>query len=223
MAILSAILNLPDHLLLTWNLTVPHNVNKKLQTSQTRRKYDLTNIGEDFMKKEKEHIQRKISDIEEQLAEKDKLNEAYESFLQLLEDEMGNHIKYKDIKINTNAAHHHKSKRKPYWCNELQQLWDNVKDKEKCWFQVKGSGVQASKKKEDYCSARKCFDRTLRRHKRRYQQDEQLELLRMSDNDQFQFWQKFGNIGIGNERKNPIPNEVVDDDGTVHTELQIKR
>jgi hypothetical protein len=211
---------LPDHSLLTWDLKIskPALNNSKVKIERKLKKCNINNIPEIFMDQSTDLIKDKIQQLENLLLENDKLDKAYDSFVPLISDEMNTQLESKYVNVFSHH-YHHKSKYKPYWNDHLQYLWSDVKSREKLWLGSKGS--KSGQKKYEYCQARKSFDRALRREKREYQRSEQLQLLALSERDQYQFWQKFGKIAIHNDRKVAIPEEVMDGDGTVHSNPDI--
>jgi hypothetical protein len=66
-----------------------------------------------------------------------------------------------------------------------------------------------------YRTARKQFDKSLRRAKRLYQLNKQNELLQLSNSDSKSFWKKIGRIGIAEDRNKNIPWEVKRGNGSV--------
>ena len=206
---------LPDHLLLTWDFSASVDITTPAPM-RTIKKYNTKNIPETFMDSRQDSIKERISQIESLVLEQAKLDEAYDSFVSLIHSEMDTKLESKSVKLSSAVGH--KSKYKPYWNDALQKLWDNTKAKENIWRHSKGTGTVQSKYRQEYCSSRKHFDRALRREKRKYKKSEQLHLLDLSESDQALFWQEFGKIGIASDRRKPLPQQVVDSDGVVHSD-----
>jgi hypothetical protein len=97
----------------------------------------------------------------------------------------------------------------------LQELWNIAVEKEKLWLSFKGSGHHRTVLKQNFCKARKAFDKSLRKAKRQYQREEQHHLLELSHQNQTAFWHKFERIGIASGRKSFLPTEVKDKNGSV--------
>ena len=218
---------IPDHSLLLW--TVPlSNVEREVidvtdkqpknHEHVTRQSYNVTNVPIDFLSNADAMgaIEDTILKIEHSLETERNVSAAYESFLNLINSEMNKHLPKKHFKKTTQS----KSSYKPYWCNELQQAWNLVCDRERCWLKCRGSQAEKSRLRQLYNSERKTFDKIHRSAKRKYQTSEHERLKNLySDNDTRGFWKYIGKLGLHNERKADIPMEIVDNDGNVSTRL----
>jgi hypothetical protein len=207
---------IPDHSLLTWNLSLPNvTQTKELNSSILHKKwYNLENIPDSFMNLNSNDVVQHVETIEQMLSHVHELDDAYTGFQTFIMSEMDNHLEHKDINMKLNYTGS-KSKYKPYWSTDLQELWNLAAEKEKLWLSFKGSGHQRAEHKHVYCKARKAFEKALRKAKRKYVKEEQQHLLDLSENNQTYFWKKLKNIGVVNARKSYLPTEVKDVDGNV--------
>jgi hypothetical protein len=203
--------NIPDHSLLTWNLSVPNILQSEHYPTASKKWYNLKDIPQAYMNADNPDVISQINLIENKLSDRNKLDEAYNVFQQFIEAEMDAHLEHKVI--NQNGRH--KSKAKPYWNANLQELWNIAVEKDKLWLSFKGSCEHRTVLKQHFCKARKAFDKSLRKSKRLYQQQEQHHLLELSQQNQADFWQKFERIGIASERRSFLPTEVKDKSGTI--------
>ncbi|MCP3928922.1 MAG: hypothetical protein GY705_07465, partial [Bacteroidetes bacterium] len=78
-------------------------------------------------------------------------------------------------------------------------------------------GNTSTNLKHEYCTARRAFNRSLRSAKRKYQKEEELQLLQMCSSNSVHFWKKVKSIGIAGERKSFLPNQVKDENGNLIT------
>ena len=75
---------------------------------------------------------------------------------------------------------------KPWWNDELTDLWNKVCSDERKWIDCKNMS-EKSKLKSEYVSSRKAFDRQVQRAKRLYWFDFQMKLLNDYNNDNVEF------------------------------------
>ena len=147
-----------------------------------------------------------IQRIERSLCEQHDGQLAYSEFVELIKNEMDLKIpKRKQFKPN-NSHKPHKSRTKPYWTSELQDLWDEVCKQEYKWLDNK-RGVNSRSLKEEFRVARKRFDKLNRQCKRKYQLDQQKQLQDEFENyaNPRNFWSKTGRLGLTNDRRTSIP------------------
>ena len=109
----------------------------------------------------------------------------------------------------------HKSRSKPFWNTELQDIWKKVYSSEKQWLKFKGSTVTKNRLRQEYCYVINAFDKLLRKAKSNYQLSEQQSLRDKLNNteNQREFWTDIGKFGMANDRKSCIPFESADQDG----------
>ena len=211
--------SIPDHSILTCNVLLPTGQKTDIDSSLPDRKvFNITNIPQTFMNQTNESVASKILSIEQKIKDTEEIDNIYNEFENLLCTEMDTHLDFKMHHSQTHSHQNVKSKYKPYWNEELQRLWDIAYSKEKIWLSFKGNGSKRGALKSEFCAAKKSFSRSLRRYKRQHQRNEQLELLNLSDNTPQMFWKRFSKIGISNQRKSYIPNQVLSKEGIVVNE-----
>ena len=123
--------------------------------------------------------------------------------------------KRKQFKLGT-SHNSLKSRAKPYWTSELQDLWDDVCKNERLWLKNK-RGVSLRK---IFVYPVKKFDKLNRQCKRKYLLDQQKQLQEEFENydNPRNFWSKIGRLGLANDRKTSIPWEVKDCNGQIYTD-----
>ena len=102
----------------------------------------------------------------------------------------------------------------PFWNSDLKNLWNIACDKEKIY--LKETGVHRQQTKHEYNLARKQFDKTFRREKRRYQRNKVNEIEKLNTDDPKEFWKTLKNLGP--RKKQQIPIEVYNEQGEVTTD-----
>ena len=110
--------------------------------------------------------------------------------------------------------------KKPWWNNDLSEKWNSVCVAENEYLASKQLSLKSQLRK-NFIDKRKDFDRCVQRAKRQYWLQSQQDLININDNNPKEFWKRIGKTGIGNERQRTIPNEIVQDDGTICNNLDM--
>ena len=83
------------------------------------------------------------------------------------------------------------------------------------WLKAKGN----DRKTQRLIFKRKRFDKQVQKCKRKYWIKTQAELEDQCKNNNDQFWKSIGRLGIGFERQNKIPMEIMKEDGSLSSKL----
>ena len=126
---------------------------------------------------------------------------------------MDKHLKPKTI-IADSISNKKRRPKKPWWNEELNSLWNDLCSYERAWLKCK-SRTEKMARKHLYIEKRKAFDRCVQRRKRQYWLEKQNELLDSCENSEI-FWKTIGKTGIGNERNNRIPMEIITESGEIN-------
>ncbi|XP_052810397.1 uncharacterized protein LOC128238477 [Mya arenaria] len=110
-------------------------------------------------------------------------------------------------------------KPKPWWNDELSDMFNLVHAAEKKWMQCQNRFTKTLLK-HDYCSIREQFDKKVQKCKRAHWHKTQSDLLFDLEDDQKEFWKKISKIGIVSDRNNSIPMHVVLEDGSVSDDVK---
>ena len=133
---------------------------------------------------------------------------SYKKFCNLLDEERSRYLVYRVI--YTDANNHNivsnTKHTKPYWDDEVLELWKNMKTKEKLFTKCKNSCEQRSKLRQDFFIARREFDKTLRQKERIYYKTQMENMENMCKNNPNQFWNEIQKLGP--KRKNRIKNTL---------------
>ncbi|CAC5398041.1 unnamed protein product [Mytilus coruscus] len=149
------------------------------------------------------------------------VDDLYNNFVDIMHNEMNNKLESR-VKVLNGTNNKRRRFKKPWWNNKLTEKWNNVCEAEKNFLNSPHTCNTTKKEmRRIFIEKRKNFDKSVQQSKRQYWHRGQEELAKLSDIDSKQFWQKIGKIGIGNERQSNIPNEVVQDDGSITDNLDI--
>ncbi|CAG2227104.1 unnamed protein product [Mytilus edulis] len=130
---------IPDHSVLQAVIkreaSVPHNTLLKFPTNLKRipNKPKSYQIPNDFLNDDnaREKIEQTINKIENALADRRDVDEAYSNLFQLINSEVISKIGHKSAHDDQHKITSRKSKYKPYWNENLQEYWKNACEQEK--------------------------------------------------------------------------------------------
>ena len=213
---------LPDHSALVTEFQCrDYNTNSNDNSNPTSTdnvRFKLRCIPPDFMQNERvaTAIISIISQIESARENQEDIDSIYSNLCNAITDEMKAHIPTYNASKKTNKR---RKVSKPYWCDELQQLWDVLRIKERSFVKYKGNNQQKSILRLDYVNARNRFDKQLRQSERVYRAAEAFEIEDMSCNNPTEFWRKIQNLG--SRKDNSIPIEIVDNGNIIRNERTV--
>ena len=219
---------IPDHSLLKWSIDLKHLMLETPDETdyygypsdklESRVKFELTQIPESFLYDD--HILHQVNNtiikLESSMRSQQDIDRVYTDWCDLLKNHMLHSIPHKHTKQTHTSANAHKRHRpgKPWWCENLSELWVEVCRYEKLLLSCHAHNEKMQLKSK-YTNTRKQFDREVQRAKRLYWYSMQKSLLDECNVDQTQFWKSIGKIGINGASKQHIPMEVVLEDGSV--------
>ena len=192
--------NIPDHSLLKWTIDLQHlnlgvtdesdNTIFRSDNCEDRLKFELNKIPVSFLSNEFILLQVNdvIAKLESSMRSQQDIGSVYSDWCNLLKDNMLQNIPHKVIKhkytIGTLRKRHRPGK--PWWSDNLSELWGAVCKSEKLWLSCKPHN-EKSRLKSKYTHARKQFDREVQKAKRFYWYSMQKSLLEECNVDQTQF------------------------------------
>ncbi|CAG2232002.1 unnamed protein product [Mytilus edulis] len=156
-------------------------------------------------------LQDTILRLEHALDRRRDVDSAFKELKNLLVTEI--ELTCKEQKQNIPNKRHHKNNRKPYWNEELQDLWDKACKAEKEWTSCKTNAK--STLRSIYVQRRKNFDTFNRKSKRRYQIEQQNQLHYLEGHNTKDFWKSIGKLGLANERKTQRIYQVRTENGEI--------
>ena len=126
-------------------------------------------------------------------------------------------LNHRNIKTIIGHCNKKRKIKKPWWSEYMTELWNRTCKAEKDMLKSKNTLKQ--RQRAVYASTRKTFNRECQKAKRAYQRKFQDEMDNLESGNNPEFWKKIGKIGVGKERNNQIPMEVVMPCGTVSSEI----
>ncbi|XP_053391650.1 uncharacterized protein LOC128554398 [Mercenaria mercenaria] len=174
--------------------------------------YERKNIPVDFMNSNYTVLQNFISKLEMEESNQRDLNDVYDQFCDCVKTEMKSKLAHKTVNVSVSGNNKKRKIKKPWWNDELTELWNNSCRAEKRMLNSDGSTRQ--KLRIEFKAQRKAFDKCVQKSKRRYWFDMQKEIENLAGSNQSEFWRKIGKIRVGQERGKNIPFEVKNEDGS---------
>ncbi len=176
------------------------------------RRYNLKTIPENFGTSNiaMQGLNTFIETLENVALNRRQLDCLYDEFCKTVFSEMDACLEFKDISessIRKRFKHY-----KPYWDQELTDLWTVLKETNKRYNKSKRSGARSKQLFESYKIAQKNFDKTLHRKARAYKRSFLSNLDDFSSKSPKQFWEKLDKLGPRTTRK--IPSKIRKPDGS---------
>lgn len=193
---------MPDHSILLAKVQVSymqeivsnisHNIESNIYENPRFKMYCFENIPDDFMKS-KSWI-KAVNDIidcrENLLNSQNQVDYSYDYFCSALKSEMNLFLKYKQGgKVSSKRYKHNK----PYWDDDLSDLWKILKHTEHAYTKCKKNGRGKHYLFTAFKSARKNFDRTLRQKERQYFRTQAHKIEQCNTNNPKEFWKYIKN------------------------------
>ena len=203
--LLSSTCKAPDHSVLSVQIEIPvteyvnhHDATtsasySNVETCPSYRRYSYAKPREGYLTND--DFITKIDVLKESIPIS--VETSYKNFCNLLDEERSRYLVYRII--YTDANNHNivsnTKNTKPYWDDEVLELWKNMKTKEKLFTKCKNSCEQRSKLRQDFFIARREFDKTLRQKERIYYKTQMENMENMCKNNPNQFWNEIQKLG----------------------------
>ena len=204
---------LPDHsvIMCEFNLSECCLVSSTPKSEYCQNRFQFNRIPNDFMSSElrRSALIATIDLIENSRKTQESIDEIYEQLCEIIHNEMES--KLPKVKPRSNNKRFKNSK--PYWTDQLTDLWNATRETENNFIRYKGERKVKSALRREYTEARDLFDKTLRRAERNYKKSFANVIEDMSSTNPNEFWNKIRKLGPRN--KHNIPMEVLDDEGNV--------
>jgi hypothetical protein len=91
-------------------------------------------------------LQMCIYSLEVSMMQQADLNDIYSHLTDAIHDEMKLKLKHKHIYLESSRSKSNKSRKKPYWCEALQTMWEDVCGKQRQWLRAHG-GISYNEEK----------------------------------------------------------------------------
>ena len=174
-------------------------------------RYNVRNIKNDFMQSEvcRQAILLNIDKILESRALQSDIDKMCDDFCNSYYDEMGKCFKIRNIYPQSKKRL--KRSVKPFWNDNLQNLWKVLCKNENEFIKAKGNHRNLAR--HNFKTAQKEFDKMYRKNERAYQYQKQIEIEEINTNDPNKFWETLKNLGP--RKRNVIPFEIYNEDGNL--------
>ena len=209
--------NVPDHSVLLCTLELSDYIvgnlfsssgqteqvfNGKQNNDVPRRKYYVSSVPINILDSERccTALVNVINVLQNTTDCRKTVNEAYETLLTTMYAEMDVALNFKDV--GPTAHKNRKHMGKPWWDDELQKLWNDVRASEKLYLKYNGCRRERSRLKALFISNRNNFDRRLQQSERRYRASQRDELPETQTNNPKVFWDEIRNLGPGRKAEN---------------------
>ena len=133
----------------------------------------------------------------------------YDDMITNIFEEMDKHISYKEATKSTRKLFRN---HKPFWTDELTDVWKDMSLAEKDYIKAKHSNSNNKDLRNRFISKRKHFDKLLRSTERSYNQKKSIEIETINTENPVEFWKQIG--ALGPKRSSKIPFEVYDDNNS---------
>ena len=212
---------IPDHSLLSWNVTVQSSMpfacktENEPQWQHENKVYDR-NVPSDFGETMKDEIIDLVRRLEDEVTTVQSIDAVYEEFVNIVKLEASKRVTVKTVYNNEYTMRRPKHRNKPWWSDSLKLLWNEVRKCENEWH--KSDDGNKPRLKANLRQVQKHFDREVQKAKRKYWFSEQRKLEDSCRYDPNHFWKTIGKVGIAQERAKGLPFEAKHDDGQIVTE-----
>ena len=158
-----------------------------------------------------------IDSMTDRAIQQNDIDHTYTELVTIIHDEMNNNLSYKDY----SPGKMRRTKRnKPFWNDNLSELWTAAKEAERCYLQFKGRRDRKRDLRTEFITKRDQFDKALRRAQRDYNASRQIRIQKLRTDDPKSFWQEIGKLGPGASNTSP-PSSVQLDNGQVSDDPDI--
>lgn len=214
----------PDHSLLCLEITfsmsnlIESDEPESVPVNSNSPRYNFTrNTDQAFLSAEWVHnINTFINERQRQLVNQEKVDEMYYIFCALLTSEMDKYFRCDNAKASKKRLRISK----PFWNDELANLWKRMKASEREYLQACKRKLCKNvlfKLKTTFTDSRNLFDKTFRRLERSYNRQHVDKIESLNTDNPSDFWKHINKLGPQNKNKN-IPMKVKLNDDYVTNE-----
>ncbi len=157
----------------------------------------------------RDEINKLIENLRDSCANKTDIDDIYGNMCSTIFSEMDKYLNYREYsgrKAGKRFKYH-----KPYWNDQLTNLWKNMCVQEKAFLKLKGQSRVRSFLRVKFVNARAAFDKYLRYCQRKYRKQTIIDLEKICTDDPRRFWEHVKNLGP--KKRSSIPTAVKTDTG----------
>ena len=176
------------------------------------KRYIFDNCPDTFLNSRNwyETISNYIVDLEFQIDAQQNIDSSYDKFCKILTNEMDQHLQYRELNKSTRKR---LKNSKPFWCDELDILWKNLRNSEKCFRKCKDSNKHRNKLFVEFKTNQNLFDKRLRQIERNYNYSKITHIENVCTKNPKEFWHHIKNLGP--RQHTSIPTTVKDSSGNL--------
>jgi hypothetical protein len=177
-------------------------------TYKPKKKIDYHNLPPNFLNNERflQSLNNITTDINRNQESQTDINNIYSNLCNTLKVEL-------DI-ASSNTKNRKVKNGKPFWNDFLEELWQDLRIKQKNFKKCRNR-PDRNKLWNLYKSAQHMFDKNFRFYRRKYSKAQMNEIEKLQTNNPKEFWEKISKLGP--RRKNVIPMEILNADGTINS------
>ena len=181
-----------------------------------KRRYCFKNIPDNFCNNDafKAALQVYITKLETLQSDQHNIDEAYNDFCEQLVSEMDSYLDMGSADRQTRKRY---KSYKPFWDEELTNLWLDMKNKNKLFNKSKKSLRFKDQCHLDFKTAQSLFDKALRKKERKYKRDQLENLDSVCTSDPKQFWEDLNKLG--SRKPTGIPEKARKADGLLTNDM----
>ena len=135
----------------------------------------------------------------------------YDELISVIHSEIEANGMYKDV---TPTMRKRKKRYKPYWNDELGQLWADARDSERQYLKSKRNAKDTRDLRCEFQHKRKIFDMALRRSQRQYTNEQRQRIDTLRTDNPREFWNEIDKLGPDRPHQN-TSESVKLSDGTI--------
>ena len=208
----------PDHSVLSWKVKTGsythHNDNgNNMKTTFTV--FEKT-IPDNLLEDRISEIETFVNQFKEKVCDQNNMDITYSEFSDIVNREMTEKLNPKEVIAKNGQDNKRRKMRKQWWSNDLSEIWNTL-----C---KKGGGNMITCKTNQkrqlrgaFNSYRKYFSKEVQKGKRQFWKRKRTEIESLENNNPKMFWKEIGKLGIGKDRRQFIPMEVVLPNGEIST------
>ena len=208
----------PDHSAIVLEFRTKHEIHSKDNATSAQKRYKLKSLPNDFMSSNlsKLALQTIITRIEFARETQGEIDAIYENLCDVIVSEMNTSIPVFD---SSKKSRKRFKSTKPFWNNELRDLWNVMHETEKRYLRFHGNTAAKSRLRTDFLIAQRSFDRKLRQTERAYRKSFCNDIEGMTTENPNEFWEKIKRLGP--RQSTNIPMEIYGQNGEILTDENI--
>ncbi len=105
---------------------------------------------------------------------------------------------------------------KPFWDDQLTQLWYNVAEAESKYLQCPQHSHVRRRFRSEYLNQQNIFDSCYSKTMRNFERDKRKDIERLNTENPKEFWDAVHKLGL--QKPNLIPVEIYDNSGEINTD-----